>query len=115
MWQVQYEYKYKYNSRSFWYVLSKQVASKITESNISPTSYTEESNFETICLTSVNEEEVNKGIHGLKDSSTGWDNVYSKIVKQTSQYIIPMLTHFLYLSVTNGVFPRLENYPNWQE
>ena len=69
-----------------------KLASKIPGSDISSTSYIAYSNPEIVCLIPVSQEEVRKIILGLKDSSAGWDNIYSKIVKQTYQHILPMLT-----------------------
>ena len=48
---------------------------------------------------------MSKIILGLKDSSAGWDNIYSKITKQTYQHILPMLTHLFNLSITKGSGP----------
>ena len=50
--------------------------------------------------------DLNKIIHGLKDSSPGWDGICTKVVKPTSQQILPILTHLFNLSITRGVFPK---------
>ena len=77
----------------FYSSIGPELASKIPGSDISPTFYIANSNPEFICLIPVSQEEVSKIIFGLKDSSAGWDKIYSKIVKQTYQHILPMLTH----------------------
>ena len=90
----------------FYSSIGPKLASKIPGSDISPTSYIANSNPEIICLIPVSHEEVSKIILGLKDSSAGWDNIYSKIVKQTYQHISPMLTHLFNLSITKGIVPK---------
>ena len=60
----------------------------------------------TVCLIPVSQEEVSKIILWLKDSSAGWDNIYSKTMKQTYQHILPMLTHLFNLSITKGIVPK---------
>ena len=58
-------------------------------------------------------------ILGLKDSSAGWDNIYSKIVKQTYQHILPTLTHLFNLIIAKGIVPKdikkLKSCPNLQK
>ena len=90
----------------FYSSIGPKLASKIPGSDISPTSYIANSNPETICLIPVSQEEVSKIILVLNDSSAGWDNIYSKIVKQTYQHILPMLTHLFNLSITKGIVPK---------
>ena len=90
----------------FYSSIGPQLASKILGSDISPTSYIANANPETICLMPVSQEEASNIILGLKDSSAVWDNFYSKIVKQTYQHILPMLTHLFNLSITKGIVPK---------
>ena len=59
-----------------------------------------------LCLIPVSQVEVSKIILGLKDSRAGWDNIYSKIMKQTYQHILPMLTHLFNLSITKVSVPK---------
>ena len=89
----------------FYSSVGPKLASKIPGGDLSPTSYIANSNPETI-LIPVTQEEVSKIILGLKDSSAGWDNIYSKIVKQTNQHRFPMLTHLFNLSLTKGIVPK---------
>ena len=41
----------------------------------------------------------------LKNSSPGWDNFQSNVIKDTSDFLLLPLTHLLTLSITQGVFP----------
>ena len=41
----------------------------------------------------------------LKNSSPGWDNFQSNVIKDTSDLLLLPLTHLLNLSITQGVFP----------
>ena len=42
----------------------------------------------------------------LKNSSPGWDNFQSNVIKDTSDLLLLTLTHLLNLSITQGVFPN---------
>ena len=90
----------------FYTSIAPDLANKIPSCNKSPTSYIGESNPETISIIPVTEDEVNKIIHGLKDSSPGWDGICTKVVKPTRQQILPILTHLFNLSIARGVFPK---------
>ena len=41
----------------------------------------------------------------LKNSSPGWDNFRSNVIKDTSDLLLLLLTHLLNLSITQGVSP----------
>ena len=70
-----------------------------------PSSYIKETVNETIYLKSVTTLEVDKIIKALKTSSSGWDNISAKVVKETSAFFIHPLTHILNLSILSGIFP----------
>ena len=55
-------------------------------------------------MESVCKEEVSKIIMYLKNSSPGWDNFQSNVIKDTSDLLLLPLTHLLNLSITQGVF-----------
>ena len=101
MWQTIVEAFNKFYSS-----IGPKLASKIPGSDISPISCIANSNPETICLIPVSQEEASKIMLGLKDSSAGWDIIYSKIKKQTYQHILPMLTHLFNLSITKVTVPK---------
>ena len=41
----------------------------------------------------------------LKNSSPGWDNFQSNVIKDTFDLLLLPLTHLLNFSITHGVFP----------
>ena len=48
---------------------------------------------------------MSKIIMYLKNSSPGWDNFQSNVIKDTSDLLLLPLTHLLNLSITQGVCP----------
>ena len=56
-------------------------------------------------MESVCKEEVSKIIMYLKNSSPGWDNFQSNVIKDTSDLLLLPLSHLLNLFITQGVFP----------
>ena len=58
-------------------------------------------------MTPTNETELTKIIHKLKPKvSTGFDDISSKLVKQTHEAIIGPLVHIINLSICQGIFPN---------
>lgn len=56
-------------------------------------------------VNSVDESEVIKIVKTLKNTSTGWDGIHSKVLKQTLPFIVKPLTHVLNLSFAQGIIP----------
>ena len=84
--------------------VASELASKIPKSKTNPTK-TIKNNPVSIFLESVCNEEVSKMIMYLKNSSPGWDNFQSNVIKDTSDLLLLPLTHLLNLSIRQGVFP----------
>ena len=70
--------------------VASELASKITKSKTDPTK-TIKKNPVSIFLESVCKEEVSKIIMYLKNSSPGWDNIQSNVIKDTSDLLLLLL------------------------
>ena len=91
---------------NFFTNVAKNLAAKIPDTTKEATSYIEHSNINYIFLGEVSSDEISKVINCLKDTSSGWDDLNSKIVKSTSRFYIAPLTYLINLSLTQGVFPK---------
>ena len=60
---------------------------------------------ESMVIAPVVQEEVEKIIKSLKDSSSGWDSISPKVVKCTYNSFLVPLTHIMHTSLVTGVFP----------
>ena len=56
-------------------------------------------------MANVTNNDVRSVIHGLKNSSSGWDGLSAYIGKQCVEGFIAPLTHIINMSITQGVFP----------
>ena len=56
-------------------------------------------------MESVCKEEISKIIMYLNDSSPGWDNFRSNVIKDTADLLLLPLTYSLNLFITQGIFP----------
>ena len=113
-WNTRNKLKRLLKDNQFYLSIGPKLVSKIPGSDISPTSCIANSNPEIICFIPVSQYEVSKIIFGLKYSSAGWYTIYSKIVKHTYHYILPVLTHLFNFSITK----KLKNWkscPNLQK
>ena len=68
-------------------------------------SYMKNSNAKTIYLELVTENEVSAIVNSLKISSTGWDDISSKVIKKTYKSFIKPLTYLYNISINTGIFP----------
>ena len=68
-------------------------------------SYMKNSNTKTIYLEPVTENEVSAIVNSLKISSPGWDDISSKVIKNTYKSFIKPLTYLYNLSTNTGIFP----------
>ena len=66
-------------------------------------------------LSSVTENEIEKIIENLKESSCGWDELRPRIMKYIKQSIKIPLTHISNLSFQTGVFPAELKLPMWYQ
>ena len=67
--------------------------------------YMENRILESMVIEPVAQGEVEKIIQSLKDGSSGWDSISSKVVKTTYNSFIVPLTHIMHMSLVSGVFP----------
>ena len=61
--------------------------------------------LDSMVIAPVVQEEVKKTIMSLKNSSSGWDAISSKVVKVTYDSFIVPLTHIMHMSLVSGIFP----------
>ena len=82
------------------------MASSIS-SNIQPEIYLSNFNPKTLFLFPTNETEILKIVGKLKNkSSTGYDDISCKLLKDTVNYIVKPLTKIINLSLSCGKFPE---------
>ena len=90
---------------SFFIDIGPNLASKIPNSSKKPEAFMAENISNSIFIKPVIEDEVKNIVKNLKESSTGWDSISSKIVKDTYSLFITPLTHIMNLSLLHGVVP----------
>ena len=89
----------------FYVNVGPTLASKIPSDSRPATAYMKNRVIHSMAILPVVQEEVEKIIRNLKESSAGWDSIDCKVVKQTfSSFILP-LTHVMNLSLSTGVVP----------
>ena len=88
---------------NFFTSIGPTLASSIT-SNTNPMSYINIVE-PTLYMANVTNNDVRSVIHGLKNSSSGWDGLSAYIGKQCVEGFIAPLTHIINMSITQGVFP----------
>jgi hypothetical protein len=86
--------------------VGSNLAKMIPDVSENPTSYINLNNINSIYLDEVTEDEISKLIHGLKNSSPGYDGIKADILKDTFRHYLTPLTHVLRLSLQNGYFPN---------
>ena len=90
---------------NFFINVGPNLASKIPSDNRSPTSHMMDWVTDDMLLSPVIEEETVTIIKSLKDSSSGWDEISTRVVKSTHSSFIKPLTHIMNISFITGVFP----------
>ena len=90
---------------SFFVDIGPSLAKKIPNDGRRPEQFLSDKIADSMCLSTVLEDEVRQIIHNLKESSAGWDSISSKIVKTTYMHFLTPLTHVLNLSLVSGVVP----------
>ena len=85
--------------------VGKELQKNIPRTNIDPLQYIRDSNLNTIYLSSVTDTELLTLILNLKNCSSGFDGIHSKVIKQTYPLFFKPLKHVLNLSLTQGFFP----------
>ena len=75
-----------------------------------PLYYLKNKHDKCIFLNPCDEEEILKHISSLKNGAPGWDEITSKIIKENSKNIAPVLSYLINLSLEKGVVPfRIKN------
>ena len=91
---------------SFFINIGPSLAEKIKPSDFTPLSFMKTRNDNSMSLKPVIIDEVKSIIDNLKDGSSGWDEISSRIVKSTYQSFLVPLTHIMNISILHGVFPN---------
>ena len=89
----------------FYINVGPNLASKIPSDSRPATTYMKNRIASSMAILPVVQDEVEKIIRNLKDSSAGWDSIDCKVVKQTYKSFILPLTHIMNLSLSTGIFP----------
>ena len=90
---------------SFFINIGPSLAEKIEPMNDPPSTFMQKQNPETMILEPVIMHEVKTIISRLKDGSSGWDQISSRVVKSTYESFLMPLTHIMNISILHGVFP----------
>ena len=93
------------NFNAFFSEVGPNLASKIPPSNHDPLQFMNSPILDSIHFSAIQEDEVRKTLMGLKDSSPGYDNIDSKLLKSIHEYIVQPLTHIFNLSLEQGIVP----------
>ena len=80
------------------------LADKIPQDNKCPTTYMENRILESMVMSPVVQDGVQRIIKFLKESSAGWDAISARVAKATYSSFITPLTHSMNISLLNGVF-----------
>ena len=76
----------------------------IFENSLNPMQYVK-STLNSISIPIISESEVVATVKSLKNSSAGYDEVPSRILKQNINIFIKPLTHLINSSIKEGIFP----------
>ena len=82
------------------------LAEKIPDGSKDPLSYINKYVMDSMLVTETTCDEIKNIIVSLKNSSSGWDDIHSKVLKRSYNYYIHFLTHIFNLSLTQGIFPQ---------
>ena len=87
--------------------IGPNLSKKIPVSEIDPMQYINGLNFpDSIFIRETTESELKRIILGLKNSSAGFDEISSRLLKDSFQFYIKPLVHLVNLSLSQGVFPK---------
>jgi len=90
---------------NFYLNIGPNTRNKIPSCSVNPTSYISGNYASSMLVKNTDQSEVAKIILALKDSSSGCDGIYARIVKDYHKYILSPLTHIFQLSLSQGYFP----------
>ena len=82
------------------------LSSKIPSDNRSPTTYMKNKVDESMFIAPVVDEEIISIIKNLKNGSSGWDNISTRVISHAKHSFIKPLSHVMNLSLMTGVFPQ---------
>ena len=94
------------NFNSFYTSIGPDLAKKLPNSINDPVSYLSVRNVNSIFLKPVDSQEVKNVVMSLNNSSPGWDDITTSVVKSSIDIYVQSLTHILNLSLIQGVFPK---------
>ena len=86
--------------------VAKNFTAKIPDTIKEATFYIKHSKMIFFFLGEVSLDKISKVINCLKNTSPGWDDINSKVVKSTYNLYIAPLTYFINLSLAQGVFQK---------
>ena len=82
------------------------LSKSISASNESPLAFMKSPNTHSIFVRNTTDIEVMNIINALKHTSPGYDDISSKVVKSSVQYILRPLVHIFNLSLSQGIVPK---------
>jgi hypothetical protein len=85
--------------------IGPNLAKSIPQTNKDPISYIEHATDHTLFLNPTTDSEIKTILKNIKNSSAGYDNIHGKILKLTSEHIVPIITYLINLSLNQGIFP----------
>ena len=94
-----------FNFNNFYVNIGKKLSNDIPTNSGDPLSYIKSAVPNSIFVESVDESEIKNICKSMKDCSSGWDQILSKVVKLTYQNFIVPITHVMNLSIIDGVVP----------
>jgi hypothetical protein len=86
--------------------IGSDLASKINNNHVQPLSFLKGNYPNSMFLTPTNAIEISNVIKSLKISSPGYDDITSKVLKESVGIIAPLLEHVINNSLLTGVFPK---------
>ena len=89
----------------FYINVGNNLAQKIPNSTKTPKDFVKDCNPNSMFVDSVSKEDVVKIVASLKSASAGWDGISLNIVKSSFISIVEPLTHYMNLSLMNGIVP----------
>ena len=90
----------------FFINVGPNLAKNIPKMNKNPLYCMPNSILESMFVEPVTSEEIKKLVMNLKKSASGWDDISTKFLKLSLEYIITPLTHLCNRSLQEGVFPE---------
>ena len=91
----------------FFVNIGPNLAKKIPHTDVDPIQYLTNNNIDrSIYLHPTSDKEVENVINDLRNSSPGYDEINTKLLKCTFQIYLPVLVHLLNLSLSQGIFPN---------